>query len=108
MKAVVGRNESENERMSALSRDDDLLLEAVDFTGPVTLLRGTPRRQDILFAAAVTARYGKGRQCQHVKVCIAHADGTRKEDVEAGPASEQDMDRVRVAAPGSRRAKKRE
>jgi hypothetical protein len=40
---VLGRNEKENERITALAREDDWLLTMVSRTGPTGLLRDAPR-----------------------------------------------------------------
>jgi tRNA U34 2-thiouridine synthase MnmA/TrmU len=56
-KAVVGRNEDENQRIVRLSRPGDLLLEVQDWAGPVTVLRGTATAKEIRLAAAITVRY---------------------------------------------------
>ena len=56
-KAVVGRNESENERIVTLAHLGDLLFEAQGWGSPVTLLRGEINGTEIAGAAAITARY---------------------------------------------------
>lgn len=58
---VTGRNEKENQRITSLSRDEDLLFEAADFKGPTTLIRGETDDEIILEAARVTGAYGKGK-----------------------------------------------
>lgn len=65
---VVGRNEGENERLLKLAEEGDLLLEAKDYTGPLTLLRGPAGEEEIAAAAAATARYGKARALERVDV----------------------------------------
>ena len=39
-KFVVGRNKDENEMIKAIALPGDILLEAKDFVGPVSILRG--------------------------------------------------------------------
>jgi tRNA U34 2-thiouridine synthase MnmA/TrmU len=56
-KAVVGRNEDENQRIVVLARFDDLLLEVAGWPSPVTLLRGEVGAAEIPLAAAITVRY---------------------------------------------------
>lgn len=65
---IVGRNEGENDRLLKLAREGDLLLEAKDYTGPLTLLRGPAGEEEIAAAAAATARYGKARALEQVDV----------------------------------------
>lgn len=56
-KLVVGRNEDENGIICALALDRDVRLEAADFAGPTSLLRGETARRHIDLAASVTIRY---------------------------------------------------
>lgn len=57
VKLVVGRNKDENEVMKALALPDDVLLEAQDHVGPVSLLRGKDLKRFEELAAAITLRY---------------------------------------------------
>lgn len=68
VKAVIGRNESENERLEALFREGDRVLEAADYPGPVTLVRGKADEEVLNEAAALTVRYGKARDERNVRV----------------------------------------
>ena len=57
VKLIVGRNKDENEVMKALALPDDVLLEAQDHVGPVSLLRGKDLKRFEELAAAITLRY---------------------------------------------------
>ncbi len=65
---VIGRNEKENQRITSLAREKDLLMEAADFTGPTTLIRGDHSDDIILEAARLTGAYGKGRDEAKLKI----------------------------------------
>ena len=56
-KLVVGRNKDENEIMKALALPGDILLEAQDHVGPVSLLRGKELDRFENLAATITLRY---------------------------------------------------
>jgi tRNA U34 2-thiouridine synthase MnmA/TrmU len=56
-KLVVGRNQDENEVIKSLALDGDVLFEAKDHVGPVTLLRGEKSQNNIELGAAITLRY---------------------------------------------------
>ena len=60
-KLVVGRNENENEIIKALELPDDVLLEAKDFVGPTSLLRGTSAENHIEISASITLRYSDSK-----------------------------------------------
>ena len=69
-KLVIGRNKDENEMIKAIALPNDILLEARDHMGPVSILRGKSCENYIEFASSVTLRYSdapKGEQ-SHVKI----------------------------------------
>ena len=56
-KLVVGRNKNENGVISAVALPGDILLEARDHMGPVSILRGKNAGSYTEFGAKVTLRY---------------------------------------------------
>ena len=69
-KLVVGRNKRENEVISTLSGDEDLLLRPASVPGPTALLSGTASDEVLELAAAITAAYSDtgGREEIDVKL----------------------------------------
>jgi tRNA-uridine 2-sulfurtransferase len=64
-KFVVGRNKDENEMIKAIALPDDILLQARDHMGPVSILRGKNADMHVKFASSITLRYSdapKGKQ----------------------------------------------
>jgi tRNA-specific 2-thiouridylase len=57
VKLVVGRNERENERLRSLCNDGDALFEVPDCSCPVSIARGSLRRDELLLSARIEARY---------------------------------------------------
>ena len=51
-KLVVGRNKEENEMIKAIALPNDVLLEARDYVGPVSILRGDNAKDHIAFASS--------------------------------------------------------
>lgn len=58
LKIIVGRNENENLQLQGLRQEGDALLQLKEFSGPMTLLRGTFSDADVELAASITVRYG--------------------------------------------------
>ena len=56
---VIGRHAEDNALLERLFLPGDLRIEAADLAGPTTLLRGSPRRENVALAAAITLRYIK-------------------------------------------------
>lgn len=66
---LIPRNEEETRHAVNLARDGDTLMETNDHKGPTTLIRGNSLKDTTLLeAAALTARYGQGRQENKVTV----------------------------------------
>lgn len=70
LKLAVGRNEKENQAITNLAKPADVLLETVDYMGPVALLRGRFNDSDIRLAAGITARYADTKNAKEVQVNI--------------------------------------
>ncbi len=94
-KAVVGRNEEDNNRISSLSEQGDYLLALVDMPGPLTLLRGEITEEKIQTAANLTARYGKTQTPSSLKVSVKQAKTEGQERIiEAVPMSQDEADKL--------------
>lgn len=89
-KAVVGRNERENIVVNTFAEKGDALLELDHAMGPTTLLRGNTAPQNVLIAAALTARSSKAKDLPTARVRVRSA---RSQDegtlVEVAPADDQ-------------------
>jgi tRNA-specific 2-thiouridylase len=67
-KLIVGRNMEENEKIKSLSTSNDIILEAMDYVGPTSLLRGRNLDERSIYASSgITLRYSdspKGIKCR--------------------------------------------
>lgn len=68
LKLVVGRNEEENQKIQTFSQEGDFLLKVSRYPGPLSLLRGEAKEEEIAKAAAITARYGKAKDLEKIEV----------------------------------------
>lgn len=73
-KLVVGRHQSDNERLQQLAGDQLLKLRCANFSGPLGLICGTPEQQELETAAAILASYGKGKNEPEVEVLFIDND----------------------------------
>ena len=69
---LIGRNQTDNQEVKRLAQGQDLLMEAKDFKGPLTLIRNFSSskidKKVLKKAAYLTAIYGKGRNQKEVEV----------------------------------------
>jgi len=56
-KIIVGRDENENKMLLHLKNPDDLIMEAKDIAGPITIIQGKISEDILDYAAALTLRY---------------------------------------------------
>jgi len=73
-KFIVGRNKDENEMIKAIALPGDILLEAKDFVGPVSILRGSNAKEHLKFASSVTLRYSDAPNNKQAIVSIKNND----------------------------------
>ena len=73
-KFIVGRNKDENEMIKAIALPGDILLEAKDFVGPISILRGSNAKEHLKFASSVTLRYSDAPNNEQAIVSIRGND----------------------------------
>jgi len=77
-KLVVGRNHNENEMIKSLALPGDILCEARDHVGPVSILRGENNSDYLDFAAQITLRYSDAPKSESSTV-ITELNGKKTE-----------------------------
>lgn len=75
VKVVVGRNKEENNDIKELVFQDDLLLQVLEYPGPMTLIRGNAEDEDLKLAASLTVRYSDGKDKTGVQVKVNKLTG---------------------------------
>ena len=93
-KFVVGRNKDENEMIKAIALPGDILLEARDHVGPVSILRGKNAKSHLQFASAVTLRYSDAPKDESGIVTIK--DNDRTDEITSNRAKEQEYIKFRI------------
>ncbi|MFQ5968969.1 MAG: tRNA (5-methylaminomethyl-2-thiouridylate)-methyltransferase [Nitrososphaerales archaeon] len=78
LKLIVGRNEKENDVISSLAIQDDILLEVKDHKGPLALLRGKYDDNTLALSASIVHRYSDAPKDAECAVTIKNSDKTRK------------------------------
>ena len=76
-KLVVGRNQSENQRLEALAPKHAIRLIAQGYPGPLGLYLGSAEPKELQKAAAFVAGYGKAPLDREVAVMVNDADELR-------------------------------
>ncbi len=89
-KLVMGREEAENEKIEALAREGDLLVEAADVPGPTALLHGDTSDPNATMAARLTVKYGKAKGEPSARVNVRTAGTDESVTVDATPATDEE------------------
>ena len=78
-KVIVGRNQKENQEISALSRETDLLLTTVSVPGPTVLVLGdlTPEIEELAASMAVSYSDAENDQLTEVSFLVKGSNGVR-------------------------------
>lgn len=69
-RVIVGRNESENERLLKIASDKDVMLRVERHASPLALIRGVPDGEMLEKAASLCARYSDGKSLPRVEVRV--------------------------------------
>lgn len=81
---VIGRNQADNDAMQHLVEQKDITFQLVDTPGPLGLGRGVVQKRDtLLYAASLVARYSKQRDEYQVRIRITF--GSKEEIVTVTP-----------------------
>lgn len=64
---VVSRNDEENDVLSTLISPGNIFVKIADVPGPLSIIRGVITKENILKAASICMRYGKGRGLSGLK-----------------------------------------
>jgi len=76
-KLTLGRNQADNQALNDLAREQDLLLRAADFSGPLGLVSGQPTPADLERAGGIVATYGKGQNEASIEILVQGRDEPR-------------------------------
>ena len=93
-KFIVGRNKDENEMIKAIALPGDILLEARDHVGPISIIRGENAKTHIPFASAVTLRYSDAPKDQEGVVSII--DGKLSNEITTNCSEEKSYIKFRI------------
>ncbi len=93
-KFIVGRNKDENEMIKAIALPGDILLEAKDFVGPVSILRGSNAKEHLKFASSITLRYSDAPNNEQAIVSIK--DNDLVEEIASQSAEEESYIQFRM------------
>lgn len=95
VKAVVGRDATENKTLAALAQPGEALFNtAPEIPGPTVLLTGPASDKEVTVAAQLCARYSDVRTEPLVDILATTAAGDRTLTV--APASDLDIDRLKI------------
>jgi len=95
-KIIVCRDEKENERIEKHFSPGDVILNAVDHLGPVTLIRGPVDEKNIALAASFTARYSKAKTSDGIKVACRKFPDQDEKIIVSTPISEDIYSQLRI------------
>lgn len=93
-KLVVGRNHNENEMIKSLALPGDILFEARDHVGPVSILRGKNYGDYLEFASQITLRYSDAPKSESC-VVVTELNG-KKTEILAKAIEEQSYVKYRI------------
>ena len=94
LKFIIGRNEDENLFLQETGGEDMGMMEAVDYPGPIAVVDGTPKEEELKIIAQILARYGQGRNKN--KVLVRYTKEKEEMVFEAPPMEASGPERWRI------------
>lgn len=89
---IIGRNQRENAHIVRAALPGDLLMEAINYPGPVALLRPTGEKEpDLNYIGSIVARYGDGKNQPSVTIKVSSPDGNIKETFQVRPMAAEEV-----------------
>ena len=76
-KVVAGRNKEENEALTALANDKDILLVSMSVPGPTVLVSGDYSNASLKLAAEITVAYSDAKVGENISVRVIGGAGDR-------------------------------
>jgi tRNA U34 2-thiouridine synthase MnmA/TrmU len=95
-KIISTRTAEEGKEIKDYLREEDTIFLARDFNGPITIILGIPTKEDIEFAAKITARYSKGRNEKSVVVKYGKHGHPMNGIIDVAPALEEDLNKYMI------------
>lgn len=87
-KAIVGRNEQENDAIEALAEKGNYLLTVEGVGSPMTLIKGADAAEFLGLAAAICARYSDAKHRVGAEVTVSNTEGSFKLNI---PPAKNDL-----------------
>jgi predicted ribosome quality control (RQC) complex YloA/Tae2 family protein len=94
-KAVVGRDNSDNEKILAARADGESTLRWLDGSSPIVLLVGEPQEIDLNQAGRILLRYTKAPKGESAHLS-ALVDGQRSDIFVVNDLAEDELERLRI------------
>jgi len=104
LKVVIGRDEGENAVIESLLLPGDRRVEAVDFDGPLTVVRGKAGPPEIEWAGRLTLRYGKCPRGTSGRVRVTTVGAHGEQDLDLLASEPEGYESMRVGAKARARA----
>lgn len=97
VKLIVGRNEEENQKIRTFSQEGDILIRLSSLPGPLSLLRGKIKQEEIEKAAAITIRYSKGKRMGEVEILWEKVGKEESYSLYVSPLSDEEIEKYIIS-----------
>lgn len=91
VKLIIGRRQDENQKIKTFASNGDILLKVNKIPGPLSLIRGDIKEDDIKRAASITARYSKAKDLGIVEVVYKKEPEKIYQTIFVSPANEKEI-----------------
>ena len=95
-KVIVGRDQSENEKLERLAEPDDYIFSVSSYEGPVVVMRGAIKNELIPIASKITLRYSDAPKNKEIPVNYRKKCDTVSAIVHVRAIDDKELDKIRI------------
>ncbi len=97
VRLVVGRDEAENNRLSFLAKENDLLFKPLSIAGPTALGRGVFTKELIELSCRIICRYSDSKDLSAIEITCDTVPVNGQQVLAVHPLAEDELIRLRIS-----------
>jgi len=93
-KIIVGRDQTDNEKLLAIKNDGDVILDVIDYPSPIAMIPNGGSEEAIMIAGSIIALYSDAPKNDKIKVIYYYKD--KSNIILVSPFPKDEIDKIRI------------
>jgi len=95
-KIIVGRNKEENEKLTRMAKENEMIMSVINYPGPTVIISGEVKNGSLKTAGGITARYASSPKEAEVELKIEKIGSGDTTFITLPPLSENIIETMRI------------